>query len=266
MKSQSAANRVLEEFKRKRVPDIPEKAFFNPPVQVVRVKREGRPLQSEEEVALALSKMVKVFAPAATMMANNRFVVGLRSKEDAARCISLLLKAYGPGKPALKQRVEIGAVNLEASDRLPVEDAVKVLQSPAVAKTYAVQPGDTAWKIAQDVGISVGTLKRLNPSMDVSALKPGAEVNVSEGKPRLTVVTKRKVARIESIPFETQTAQTPALPKRARKVVRKGEVGERQVVEEVTLENGREVSRRLVSKKMKKEPVAQVVWLGRGGP
>ena len=215
---------------------------------------------------MALGKTVRVFAPAAAVFVNKDFLVGLRSKEEATRCISQLLKDYGPGETAIRGQVEIREVNLEASARLPVKDAVRVLKSPAVPETHKVQTGDTAWKIAADEGISVDTLKRLNPSVNLEALKPGMVIKVSEAKPRLTVMTKREVSRIEPIPYEIQILPMARLPKGERKVVHKGETGEKRIVEEVTLANGREVARRTLSAKTEKKPVNEVVWVGKAAP
>ncbi|CAM3686390.1 CAP domain-containing protein [Alicyclobacillus pomorum] len=43
--------------------------------------------------------------------------------------------------------------------------ALLALESTAYASTYAVQPGDTLWKIAQHHGVPLGTLLRSNPSI-----------------------------------------------------------------------------------------------------
>jgi membrane-bound lytic murein transglycosylase D len=48
-------------------------------------------------------------------------------------------------------------------------------------ETYTVRSGDTAWRIAQNFGVSLEQLQRWNSDLRTQALKPGDRLTVIRG-------------------------------------------------------------------------------------
>ena len=48
-------------------------------------------------------------------------------------------------------------------------------------ETYTVRTGDTAWRIAQNFGVSLEQLQRWNGGLRTQALKPGDQLTVIRG-------------------------------------------------------------------------------------
>ena len=69
-----------------------------------------------------------------------------------------------------------------SGQRAPVADMSSATQAPA-SGTYTVRPGDTLYKIAQQHGVDVPTLVRLNRIGDPSQLRVGQVLRLNEGTP-----------------------------------------------------------------------------------
>ena len=172
-------------------------------------------------------------------------------------------RAYGPGRTRVKEKWEVLETRAESRKRLAVERAKEFLVTPREVQTYRVRPGETAWTISRSQGLSMRDLERANPGLDMAALRPGTVVRIGAGSLPITVITVRKETRVEMVPYETQTVADPDLRPGARRIIRAGQAGERQVIEELTLENGKELERRLVRTEMSKPAIAERLAVGR---
>ncbi|WP_312023984.1 G5 domain-containing protein, partial [Streptococcus cristatus] len=83
----------------------------------------------------------------------------------------------------------------------------------------------------------------------------GVQAPVVE-QPRLDIVT-------EALPFNTVEHESAQLPKGTRKVVQEGKAGEKTVLVEVTIENGKESGRVTRDSFVSKAPVDQIVEVGK---
>ncbi len=78
----------------------------------------------------------------------------------------------------------------------------------------------------------------------------------------LTRIDKKTVTAKESVDYATKTVTTDTLLKGERKVVTEGSKGSRTATYAVTLADGKVASKKLVSAKVTKQPVTEVVQLG----
>ncbi len=129
--------------------------------------------------------------------------------------------------------------------------------------SYEVQPGDTAWGIAQAAGMSVSQLQQANPEEDsLSALRPGDTLKVVDAEPYITVRTEEKTTYSRRIPFDVQTRRDDSYWPWQRIIKQAGRPGEMKVTATIIRENGQELSRDIVSEEKVREPVTQVVVQG----
>jgi hypothetical protein len=257
------AERIVEQVERELVPDIPEEASYNPEFKITRLPRGDRIVLPFDEALRQFKRAARIYAPAAALMVNGKMVVTLRSVKDAAECMRRVQRAYGPGRTRVKERWEVLETRAESRKRLAVERAKEFLVTPREVQTYRVRPGETAWTIARSQGLSMRGLERANPGLDMAALRPGTIIRIGAGSLPITVMTVRKETRVEMVPYETQTVTDPDLRPGARRIIRPGQAGERQVIEEVTLENGKELERRLIKIQISRPPVAERLAVGR---
>ncbi len=81
-------------------------------------------------------------------------------------------------------------------------------------------------------------------------------------QPLMEVATTEVISGEEAIPYETKKVETDELLKGEQEVETEGVDGVRSFVAEVSLVNGKEVSREELSSEVAKEPVAKVVLVG----
>jgi hypothetical protein len=75
-------------------------------------------------------------------------------------------------------------------------------------------------------------------------------------------VEKRQLTETREIPFQTKTVKDSTLAKGLQKVKTAGVPGAKTITYEVTLTNGVETGRTVVTEKVTKQPVTQVVAIG----
>lgn len=94
-------------------------------------------------------------------------------------------------------------------------------------------------------------------------VKPDSNTILSEGmKVQVIRITKKTVTNSASIDYETVIKNNSSLPNTQKKVVQNGTAGEKQITSLVTYENGKEVSRKLLSEAVVKKPVDKVILQG----
>lgn len=86
-----------------------------------------------------------------------------------------------------------------------------------------------------------------------------------DGKPVVQVTAVRREVTQEAVPFSTKEIATSALLSGKTQVKTKGVNGTAEVTSEVTTVNGVETARKVLSKKVVKQPVTQEVLKGTGG-
>jgi len=257
------ADRIVQGVRHELVPDVPRQASYNPPVSVARIPRGDRPVLPFEQARKQFRRDARLYAPGAVIMVEGRPAAALRTVEDARGCIARVQATYGSGRTWIKEHWEIREINMESRKRLTVEQAQQVLTSPARVEIYRVGRNESAWSIARTHGISVAALKRANQGVDLAALRPGITIRIGTGAPPLSVTTVRTQTHVEKIPYRTETITEPDLRPGAKRIIQPGLPGERQVVEQVTLENGKETGRRLIKTQITRQPIPQRVAVGR---
>ena len=90
------------------------------------------------------------------------------------------------------------------------------------------------------------------------SLKSGLQVQITRVNTDILQETK-------AINFATEIKNSDELDKGVKKVIQKGKVGQKVITSSVVYENGKEISRNLVSEKLKSQPVKEIIALGTVG-
>ncbi|MFL0195613.1 3D domain-containing protein [Clostridium sp. WILCCON 0269] len=102
--------------------------------------------------------------------------------------------------------------------------------------------------------IQLSNLDKVYPSEDY-AIKKGLKVVV-------TRVTTKDVKETKSIDYDVVIKNNNGIEDGSRKVLQEGQNGEKETITRITYENNKEVSRKVISETVKREPVQQVVAVG----
>jgi hypothetical protein len=112
----------------------------------------------------------------------------------------------------------------------------------------------TAGELLAEKGIELGLDDKANFRPD-SRIYNGIELSII----RVAITT---VIESESIKFKIETKSNPQVEKGVKKVLQRGELGEKKLYYEVRREDGIEVSRKLIKTEVVEEPVSEIVEVG----
>ncbi len=140
--------------------------------------------------------------------------------------------------------------------------AATLLRGTDRREIYLVSRGDSLWKIAQEHDLSVDDLKEANPQINGELLQIGDELSLIVPEPLVNVVTVERVVVEENIPFGREYTYDSSMWRTQTRVAEEGEFGRREVVYEVTRENGMEISEEKISEEIVKEPRNEIVAKG----
>ncbi|WP_398577296.1 G5 domain-containing protein [Streptococcus cristatus] len=120
-----------------------------------------------------------------------------------------------------------------------------------------IENGKESGRVTRDSFVSKSPVDKI-----VEVGKPVEQVTPAEGVKNLVVEQPRLDVVTEEVGFNTVERENPQLPKGTRKVVQEGKAGEKTVLVEVTIENGKESGRVTRDSFVSKDPVDQIVEVG----
>lgn len=146
------------------------------------------------------------------------------------------------------------------------DEMIDLLQSEvSTDQYYTVQQGDTPLGIASSQDVDYHDLIAWNPNIE-NELFVGDEVVVGVSEPYLPIEATTTDVYTKSIDYKTKKEKTDSLSVGQTKVKQKGKKGKQTITAEVTLVNGVETDRDIVSKETTKEPVDKIVLVGTKKP
>ncbi|MCY6355705.1 ubiquitin-like domain-containing protein [Clostridium sp. ZS2-4] len=143
---------------------------------------------------------------------------------------------------------------IKSGDTIRIEKAINIqLQVDGKTKTVATT-ADNVEEMLKEEKIALGAEDKVSPSRE-EVTKAGLKVVVT----RVESKVEKNVAAIE---FTTEVKKDGDMKEGIKKVVQEGAAGEKEIQYKVTYENGKEVSRQVVSEKVTKKPTNKVVAMG----
>jgi murein DD-endopeptidase MepM/ murein hydrolase activator NlpD len=127
---------------------------------------------------------------------------------------------------------------------------------------YLVSRGDCLSTIARDYNLSVAELRDANPQINGDLIRVGDALSLIVPEPIVNVITIERMTAEERIPFRTEYTYDSNMWRMQTKVVKPGVFGTREVVYQITRENGVEIDRKKTEEKVVKDPVTQITARG----
>ncbi|MBD1383509.1 G5 and 3D domain-containing protein [Metabacillus arenae] len=151
-------------------------------------------------------------------------------------------------KPALSSKIEEGL-------KLDIKKAFQVKLNVAGKEKQVWATSTTVADFLKDQNIQLNDLDKVEPTLDHQLSKKDGAVTVTKVE-KVTDVVEEPVA------FAVKTEKASDLTKGKQEVIEPGEEGKKEKHYEVVMENGKEVSRKLLKEEIVKESKDRVVALG----
>ena len=140
-----------------------------------------------------------------------------------------------------------------AACSVPKNVTIEVDGKSRVVETEA----ETVRQVISEAGVALGDLDRVEPDL-WEMVEEGVEIVV-------TRVEESEEVEVSAIPFEKEVIKDESLEVGERRLVRKGRKGKEEVTYRITFEDGEEVAREVVARRVIEEPVSKVVVRGAKG-
>ena len=142
-----------------------------------------------------------------------------------------------------------------------VDEAINyIVNGTSEPVTYTIKGGDNFWDIAMANDMTVTELQEMNPG--VTMLHIGDTINLYKTNPFVHVTVKEKVTKTETIAYNVSYTNTDTLYKGQVQVQTPGQAGTKEVVAEITKENGVVTATNVISEEVITEPVTQIALKG----
>lgn len=205
-----------------------------------------------------------------SVYANGNSIAAFKTEQEAEAALDAVKAAYVKKEDTAKYKEITFAENVEVKQEfneqgkiMPAEEAAAfILKGTDEEKIHKVEEGESIWSISRKYNISMENLQKANPQINPEKIKIGQEINLIVPKPLVSVKTVETATYKENIPFEQEVEFSSSMYKDQSKIKVKGQYGEREVVAEIFKINGIEDSRNILSEKVVKQPVTQILIKG----
>lgn len=237
-------------------------------------KEKDQKVLSADELAQALTASVQFVAKGSVITVNGQEVVALASEEEARGVISDLRDIYVQAITAkgsatvedvfIREDVGIKETEVPTGKFCDREQAVQILaRGTDKEMKYTVQRGDSLWSIAQANEMSVEQLLQANPEVtDGDFIKEGQNLNLVVPNPYVTVASTELDVYKVAIPYSVSVSYDSSMWPWQETVTQRGVNGQKQITQEVTKENGKEVSRVTMGEQILSYPTTQKITRG----
>ncbi len=146
---------------------------------------------------------------------------------------------------------------LSACTPLP-EPAHRVILLADGEKRVLETDATTVGEVLEEAGVELGALDRVRPP-ETAQVEEGMTITITRVLQQTETIT-------ETLPFGRQVVRDAGLPQGEQRLLQRGESGLREKVYRITLEDGVEVERALVSERIVREPQDEILLVGTQPP
>ncbi len=245
------------------------KVQLNEEVEFLRERRPGKHIGADSAID-DLQSLLSFSVVACAVLVDGKETVVVPCTKDYNEMMEILSNAYvhKENNAVVKdvdfhEEIDYEIKAVAPEDILELKDAANILLTGSPRReTYLVSRGDSLWSISRSKNMTITELKEANPQIKDDLIWPGDELSLMVSEPIVNISVVEEITVKEKIPFDTQYQTDSSMWRYQTKVIKEGSHGEREVTYLVTLENGSEVSREVISENVSKEPVTRVIARG----
>jgi murein DD-endopeptidase MepM/ murein hydrolase activator NlpD len=234
---------------------------------------KGLEVTDPDELGEILKGRIQFVASGYVICVNGKDVVALCSEEAARGALDELRQNYIESivkaghatveEVLIKEKIDIVEQEVPTDLFRGKQEAVEILtRGTDKMLSYVVQRGDSLWAIAQANNMTVEELRKANPDLEGDLIREGENLNLIVPDPYVTLYSREIVTYTVSIPYSTQVTYDDSMWPWQEEVLQAGKSGEKEVIEEITRENGEEVARTKISEKILSYPVTKKIVRG----
>ncbi len=227
-----------------------------------------------DEMAEALRRSVSFKAKGYAITVNEQPIVAVATEEEARGVVSDLRAVYiaaimSSANATVEDvfiREQVGIEECEVtSDMFRTREEAVLVLSRGTDKilNYTVRRGDSVWAIASANKMSVDDLLKANPEVgNGNLIREGQSLNLVVPDPYVTFESKEVITYTVAIPYVVEVTNNADLWPWQETVVQAGRSGQKEICQQITRENGKEVSRVTLSEKVLSHPVTKKISRG----
>ena len=162
-----------------------------------------------------------------------------------------------------RKKIEYRHGKYDLASLKDTDEILAYLNSGTEEAYYTVEEGDSLYLIAEEHGMTLDELLNMNPELeDPDLCVIGTQIRIACNLDNMPVVITKEITEETAVPFETQTVETESMFVGETELLAEGVNGEGTNTFEVCLEGDIEISRTLISTKVTKEPVPEMIAVG----
>ncbi|MCQ2550961.1 MAG: peptidoglycan DD-metalloendopeptidase family protein [Clostridia bacterium] len=239
-------------------------------IAFTRIFTLGKEIDDIDMVLSRLSNMSDAQAEAYAIRIDGKNKYYLETRKDANSVLNRIMAYYVP-KDKWSKYETIGF--MEDVKVVKVDTITGNIKSPnAVFKTilkgkkgegyYKIKKGDTISGIAKRKHISIKTIRKLNPKLDIGLIHSGQKILIAKAIPSLTVKTIGIETYKKKTKYKTIYKDSKNVYRGETRVARAGVKGVKSVTARITRKNGKKIDEEVISTKVLKKPVTRIVLKG----
>lgn len=233
---------------------------------------DGAQVSSVAEAVRELRPRLTVICEAVAIETEGTRLVVVPDREVAQRVLDALKSRYASPPDALVHSTSLRPEPVIRSCMALPEEVVsdeavaasRLTSSRVRDEACTVRAGDFPERIAARHHMSLADLWRLNPGLRGRDLHAGQTVRVLGPPAGLTVVTVKEIVTSQPVPAPVQRESSESVPRGEKRVAEAGAPGAKHVRWLVTMNDEREVARRLISEEVFLQPRPQRLLIGTG--
>ena len=228
----------------------------------------GTPLDLDDVRNMLFTSVPQPTQPDYYEFSVNGEVLGIYKSREALEMLLVRIAreqagSDGNDKLGFAEDISIVPVKASAQDLSDMAELEALLRSERKGtEYYTIKRGDTPSEIAQEFGLTIAQLKKLNPDYDLTTIYIGDVLVISDRVPFLTVTTTVLEEFSETVEFDILNEYNPELYVNESYLKRSGTDGEAFVVADVEYANGEVIGRTVYSYTITTEPTAQINVVG----
>jgi murein DD-endopeptidase MepM/ murein hydrolase activator NlpD len=209
--------------------------------------------------------------PAWSIKVEEDLIACVKTKAEAESVLESVKKHYYPNDSTavevldvdFEESVLLAEIEAKPNQLVTVSEATQLLVAGDEKITeYTVQEGDSFWSIAENHGMTVEDLEKMNPDVSTAALAIGQVVVLNETDPLINVKLTLTTVVEEKIPFSTVYEKDSTVWQGQSKTVNEGAEGAKEVTYQISQINGRELERTVVAEAVTVAATDKVVKTG----
>lgn len=234
-----------------------------PTMELSVVKNED--LSDDDEIyALLSAKADDYMGKTYGLYFDGTLVATSRDESDFIRLKENLVEYYLTGAEGEKWEIlndfEVVRDSFDRKYLCDYTDIWNKFTKPVESIKHTVVLEDEWETLSDDYGVSVAVLKIMNP--DIDRLTVGDVIEVGKPEYQLSVKTTRTITYSEKIPYSTVYISNSSMYEGNTSIKTYGSAGSYSITAELTVVDGEETSRNIISKIKTSSPVDREVYVG----